>query len=36
MGGSEGESRVSVVGSDASSMLSPELVERSSRKKRDP
>jgi hypothetical protein len=29
-------SRVSAVGADASSMLSPELVERSSRKKRDP
>jgi hypothetical protein len=33
MGGSESESRVSAVGSDPSSMLSPELVERSSRKK---
>jgi hypothetical protein len=33
MGGSEDESRVSAVGSDASSMLSPELAKRSSRKK---
>ena len=32
MGGSEDESRVSAVGSDASSMLSPELAKRSSRK----
>src|SRR5258705_5919709 len=31
MGGSEDESRVSAVGSDASSMLSPELAKRSSR-----
>jgi hypothetical protein len=34
MGGSEDESRVSAVGSDASSMLSPELAKRSSRKKK--
>jgi hypothetical protein len=33
MGGSEDESRVSAVASDASSMLSPELATRSSRKK---
>ena len=33
MGGSEDESRVSAVGSDASSMLSPELAKRSSGKK---
>jgi hypothetical protein len=33
MGGSEGESRVSAVGSDAFPMLSPELAKRSSRKK---
>ena len=33
MGGSEDESRVSAVGADASSMLSPELAKRSSRKK---
>jgi hypothetical protein len=33
MGGSEDESRVSAVGSDASSMLSPESAKRSSRKK---
>jgi hypothetical protein len=33
MGGSQSESRVSAVASDASSMLSPELTERSSRKK---
>jgi hypothetical protein len=35
MGGSEGESRVPAVVSDASSMISPELAERSSRKKCD-
>ena len=34
MGGSEGESRVWSVGSDASSMVSPELAEPSSQKKR--
>jgi hypothetical protein len=34
MGGSEDESRVSAVGSDTSSMLSPELAKRSSRKKK--
>jgi hypothetical protein len=33
MGGSEDESRVSAVGFDASSMLSPELAKRSSGKK---
>jgi len=33
MGGSQGESRVSAVASDASSMVSPELAEQSSRKK---
>jgi len=33
MGGSQGESRVSAVAAAASSMLSPELAERSSQKK---